>query len=189
MYHSGPRRIKRAVGTSNTSSSIISSCVVVKARNPFRTRIKVGGNKGMLCQTLAHKEMPLADCVHGCQQFRSIRFDDIAPRPGTQCFSYDVQRSVFTHKEYFALRAFAADLPCGFDSVHLGEANIKEDQVRLQFVCLLHGFQSVSRLLDKIRTVAFSELRTRKGAPRLEVISDKYTKPRLFQVSPQQDPT
>jgi hypothetical protein len=58
----------------------------------------------------------------------------------------------------------------GFDSVQCWESDVKKNQVRLQFSCLLNPFLSVGHFADDVQVGSFSKCRADKFPKGREIL-------------------
>jgi hypothetical protein len=81
---------------------------------------------------------------------------------------------ILTYEKYSARGKEFADASTGFDSVQTGEGDVQQNQVRLQFLCLLYGFQSIRRLTNEMESRSFLHHGSYESPKRLEVVYDKH---------------
>lgn len=116
----------------------------------------MGGTQGrspeeVTCQTGTDKPLTCKDRFNSRQQlsFR-IRFDDVAARARAQGLFCNVSRAVFAHEENFGSRGNVSDSASCFNPIQRRKTDVEQDQVWLQFLRLLNGFQSVCHFANDL---------------------------------------
>ena len=74
-----------------------------------------------------------------------IRLHDVTPRAcaNTQCFLHYCRTLVLTDKQNFRASRCSADLPGSLYAIDLGQTNVQQNQVGLQFCTFMDRFQPI----------------------------------------------
>ena len=102
---------------------------------------------------------------------RNIRFNDVPARAVAQRFLRYFMRTVLADEEDLGGRGDLSDSMSGFNPVECRKANIQKDQVRLQLLGLLNGFQTIRNFSDDLQFVMCEKRQTDEAPPRLVIIN------------------
>jgi len=94
--------------------------------------------------------LALKDCFDSRPKLISgICLQDVSLPSAAQGCLYHVCVAVDTQEEYFRAGDDLAYLPCGLDSIQVGEAKAEQNQVWFQFADLLNCCQSICHFADE----------------------------------------
>jgi len=74
-------------------------------------------------------------------------------------------------EEYSGTWAEFPNSPSYLDAMQFWKADIKKDQIRAEFLCLLNSLRAVGRFADSCQRWPLSKQRKNPGSERLEVIN------------------
>jgi hypothetical protein len=109
--------------------------------------------------------------VYSGQQLASrICLDHVAACPQAEGFLYHIGGTFLANEEYFRGGAERAYSPGGFDSIQLRKSDVQQNQVRLQFLCLLNRFESVRDLTYDLQSGLSLKYLRDKTPQRCEIV-------------------
>lgn len=72
-----------------------------------------------------------------------IRLHYVASRSGTDRLAHHLGRIMLRYDQNFSFRNIFPDSPASFQPIHSRHTDVKNDDIRLQAIGLVHGFNSV----------------------------------------------
>ena len=99
---------------------------------------------------------------------------DVTKRAGPEAFPNDVGGGFHAHEHHSCAGYPVANLPGGFHAVHFREANVEQDQVRLEVTGELDGFHAIGSLSDNPELRPLCELEKNGSSDSFVVFDDQY---------------